>query len=161
MRGQARWMDGRKVGQARRYAILRRDGFCCVYCGGRASPDRALEVDHILAASHGGGNQAGNLVSACWDCNRGKSAGGVVGHAFEHAERKAHEANEARLLGWRSSHYEFSQQEYDGDFAFLSQVLPDPLDVTEDEWASALESWRGPPMVSARLKRDRPEALGN
>lgn len=161
MRPWARWLDGRKIGQSRRYAILRRDGFLCVYCGGRASADRTLEVDHILAASRGGGNQAGNLVTACWDCNRGKSASGAVENALEHAEKKAHEANAARLLGWRSSHQEFSAREFDGDFTFLSEVLPDPLDVTEDEWASALESWRGPPMVSARLQLDRPEALGN
>ena len=55
-----------------RFAILKRDGFTCQYCGARA-PSVRLEVDHIFPLSKGGSNDPANLKTACWDCNRGKS----------------------------------------------------------------------------------------
>ena len=54
-----------------RFDILRRDGFTCRYCG-RKPPAVILEVDHIVPKSVGGPDNEGNLVSACWQCNRGK-----------------------------------------------------------------------------------------
>lgn len=61
------------IGRSLRFAVLVRDGFCCQYCGRRA-PDVALEVDHRTPRSRGGSNRADNLVTACFDCNRGKRA---------------------------------------------------------------------------------------
>lgn len=55
-----------------RFEIFKRDGFRCQYCGRRA-PDVALEVDHIDPVANGGENEDGNLITACKDCNRGKS----------------------------------------------------------------------------------------
>ncbi|TXH55718.1 MAG: HNH endonuclease [Desulfurellales bacterium] len=56
-----------------RFAILRRDGFRCVYCG--ATPDRAeLRVDHVIPHSAGGPTEEFNLVTACLPCNAGKAA---------------------------------------------------------------------------------------
>jgi hypothetical protein len=37
------------------------------------SPDLILEIDHIIPVSKGGNNDFVNLVTACFDCNRGKS----------------------------------------------------------------------------------------
>lgn len=56
-----------------RLRILRRDGFRCVYCG-RTAADSRLEVDHIVPRAAGGGHEDTNLVTACRDCNQGKSA---------------------------------------------------------------------------------------
>lgn len=55
-----------------RFEIFKRDGFVCQYCG-RKSPDVVLEVDHIVAVVDGGTNDPINLVTSCWECNRGKS----------------------------------------------------------------------------------------
>lgn len=56
-----------------RFEIFKRDGFKCVYCG--APPTAGvLHVDHIKPVSDGGTNDAENLVTACPDCNLGKSA---------------------------------------------------------------------------------------
>jgi len=55
-----------------RFEVLKRDDFQCRYCGARA-PDVALEVDHIDPVSGGGSDDFLNLVTACEDCNRGKS----------------------------------------------------------------------------------------
>jgi len=54
-----------------RFQILRRDNFTCQYCGQHA-PDVRLEVDHIVARANGGTDDASNLVTACFACNRGK-----------------------------------------------------------------------------------------
>jgi 5-methylcytosine-specific restriction endonuclease McrA len=55
-----------------RFAVLKRDGFCCQYCGSRV-PDATLEVDHILPRSHGGSDTLENLITSCQVCNNGKS----------------------------------------------------------------------------------------
>ncbi|RYY08588.1 MAG: HNH endonuclease [Alphaproteobacteria bacterium] len=61
-----------QISKSRRFAVLARDGFKCRYCG-RAAPDFALQVDHVVPRSRGGNDLEGNLVAACTDCNAGKS----------------------------------------------------------------------------------------
>lgn len=65
------------ISQKRRFDLFKRDGFTCQYCG-RTPPAVVLEVDHIVAVSRGGGNTSDNLVTACYDCNRGKAAGDLA-----------------------------------------------------------------------------------
>lgn len=58
-----------------RMKILRLDGFRCVYCG--AAPDdtsKGLHVDHLVSINDGGAPlREMNLVTACAECNLGKS----------------------------------------------------------------------------------------
>lgn len=54
-----------------RFEVFKRDAFTCQYCGKKA-PDVVLEVDHIKPVSKGGKDELLNLVTACFDCNRGK-----------------------------------------------------------------------------------------
>lgn len=56
-----------------RFEVFKRDGFTCQYCG-RKPPEIILEVDHMEAASSGGSDKIDNLITSCFDCNRGKSA---------------------------------------------------------------------------------------
>ncbi|MCK9628489.1 MAG: HNH endonuclease [Bacteroidales bacterium] len=56
-----------------RFEVFKRDGFTCAYCG-HHPPDVTLEVDHIIPVKEGGSDDQENLVTACWDCNRGKGA---------------------------------------------------------------------------------------
>jgi HNH endonuclease len=56
-----------------RYEVLRRDGHACRYCG-RSAPDVPLTVDHVVPVALGGHDEPSNLVTACRDCNSGKSA---------------------------------------------------------------------------------------
>ena len=56
-----------------RFEVFKRDKFTCQYCG-RSAPDVVLEVDHINPVSQGGTNEIMNLVTSCFDCNRGKGA---------------------------------------------------------------------------------------
>ena len=56
-----------------RYEIMRRDNFTCRYCGAKA-PDVKLEIDHVMPVALGGDTTPDNAVTACADCNSGKSA---------------------------------------------------------------------------------------
>ena len=54
-----------------RFEVFKRDKFTCQYCGGKA-PSILLEIDHIKPIASGGDNGILNLVTSCFDCNRGK-----------------------------------------------------------------------------------------
>lgn len=60
------------IGKKLRFTVFDRDRFTCRYCG-RDSSEVKLEVDHVLAVANGGGDEIENLVTSCFDCNRGKS----------------------------------------------------------------------------------------
>jgi hypothetical protein len=61
------------ISKLARFTVFKRDSFTCQYCG-RNPPAVVLEVDHIHPVSAGGKSQADNLLTACFDCNRGKGA---------------------------------------------------------------------------------------
>jgi 5-methylcytosine-specific restriction endonuclease McrA len=58
------------------WRIFERDEFTCIYCG--RSPAKGdncvLVVDHVDPVIDGGSNEASNLVTACYVCNKGKKA---------------------------------------------------------------------------------------
>lgn len=56
-----------------RFEVLKRDRFTCRYCGASA-PDVGMHVDHVRAVADGGTDDMDNLVTACGDCNLGKSS---------------------------------------------------------------------------------------
>lgn len=64
------------ISKKMRFEVFKRDGFQCGYCG-KTPPQVTLEVDHIDPKSQGGGDDINtildNLITACFDCNRGKS----------------------------------------------------------------------------------------
>ena len=69
------------MGQIRkslRFEILTRDGYRCRYCGA-SSETAVLHIDHILPRADGGLNDSENLVTACADCNLGKSDRKILG----------------------------------------------------------------------------------
>lgn len=51
--------------------ILRRDNYCCQYCGTRT---HEVTIDHIIPKSRGGAVSWENLVSACHRCNHKKGS---------------------------------------------------------------------------------------
>jgi hypothetical protein len=56
-----------------RYEIFRRDNHTCRYCGAKA-PEVKITVDHVLPVVLGGTDTPENLVTACSDCNSGKTS---------------------------------------------------------------------------------------
>jgi hypothetical protein len=55
-----------------RFEVMKRDGHRCRYCGATAVQTR-LVVDHVISVADGGTDDENNLVTACDDCNAGKS----------------------------------------------------------------------------------------
>ena len=60
------------VTKRNRFRVFKRDAFKCQYCG-RTPPVVTLELDHVIPVSKGGTDDTVNLVTSCFDCNRGKS----------------------------------------------------------------------------------------
>lgn len=63
--------ERKAISKKTRFEVFKRDNFTCQYCG-KMAPDVVLEVDHINPVKNGGGNEFINLVTSCFDCNRGK-----------------------------------------------------------------------------------------
>lgn len=61
------------VSKRLRFEIFRRDNHACRYCG-RTAPEVKLTIDHVVPETLGGTDDPGNLVTACNDCNGGKSS---------------------------------------------------------------------------------------
>jgi hypothetical protein len=64
--------DRHQVSPKMRFAVLKRDGFRCKYCGGTPDQGYLLHVDHIVPFSKGGLTDMDNLVTSCSLCNIGK-----------------------------------------------------------------------------------------
>jgi len=59
----------RQIEQGISWAVFRRDGFKCRYCG---ADDVPLTVDHVIPWEAGGPSTEENLVAACRRCNKTK-----------------------------------------------------------------------------------------
>jgi len=66
-------MNRNPISKRVRFEIFKRDNFACQYCG-QTPPAVVLEIDHIVSVSDGGSDETHNLITACFDCNRGKGA---------------------------------------------------------------------------------------
>lgn len=75
-----------KLSQKKRFDVFKRDAFVCQYCG-RTPPEVVLEVDHITAVVRGGTNDDHNLITSCFDCNRGKATGDLKALPIDAKER--------------------------------------------------------------------------
>lgn len=107
-----------------RFEVFKRDLFTCQYCG-RKAPDVILEVDHIKPVSKGGDNSIENLVTACWDCNRGKGAKKLSDLSEVEKSRKQLEEIQARknmidmIFQWKESIY----NQYDDSVERINNIF--------------------------------------
>ena len=92
----------KSIGNSKRFEIFKRDHFICQYCGSHP-PHIVLELDHITPVSKGGGNGNNNLVTSCFECNRGKAARDLS-IAPKSLSEKAKEIaeKEKQLLGYQA-----------------------------------------------------------
>lgn len=65
-------MKRKSTGKKLRFRVFERDGFTCQYCGEKP-PEVILHLDHIFPVSKGGKEEIENMITACADCNLGKS----------------------------------------------------------------------------------------
>jgi 5-methylcytosine-specific restriction endonuclease McrA len=65
---------GKKGWLKLRFEVFKRDNFTCQYCGRNVKDDKIkIHCDHVLPKNKGGKNTYKNLVTACEECNLGKS----------------------------------------------------------------------------------------
>lgn len=101
-------MKRKAISKRVRFEVFKRDSFKCQYCG-KCAPDVVLHVDHIDPVSNGGDNEIMNLVTACVDCNLGKSDKALDdSSAIERQRKQLEELNERReqielMLEWRNA----------------------------------------------------------
>jgi len=65
-------MNRKPISKKTRFEVFKRDSFTCQYCSSKP-PNVPLEIDHIKPVCKGGTNHIDNLITACFDCNRGKA----------------------------------------------------------------------------------------
>lgn len=101
-----------------RFEVMRRDNHTCRYCG-RSAPEVKLTVDHVLPVALGGQDEPTNLVTACVDCNSGKSS--------MTADHEKVDAVSAEALRWADAIKKASQMraaeahQYDAEVAAFDQ----------------------------------------
>jgi 5-methylcytosine-specific restriction endonuclease McrA len=71
-----------KVSMSRRWDVFVRDCFKCKYCGKSPEDGKVLHIDHIKPKILGGSNKIDNLITACQECNIGKSDKELTGAAL-------------------------------------------------------------------------------
>ena len=98
--------ERKSISKKIRFEVFKRDSFKCQYCG-RSAPDVVLEVDRIKPVAEGGTNDITNLITSCFDCNRGKGARLLTdSEVLEKQRKQLEELNERRnqlkmMMEWR------------------------------------------------------------
>jgi len=129
-------MSRAPISKKTRFEIFKRDGFACQYCG-RRPPEVLLEIDHITPVCEDGGDEAENLLTACFDCNRGKSGTPLT--------------NIPRSLEERAAEI----QEREDQIAAYRAVMQGRLDRIEDDmWLIAFELFGDEKPEEVTVRRD-------
>lgn len=93
-----------------RFEIFKRDAFACCYCG-KTPPQVLLEVDHLHPVCEGGTDDPDNLLTACFECNRGKGATTLDTAALPQAAADRAEQIAERLAQSKAYHLMLAEQE--------------------------------------------------
>lgn len=134
-----------------RFEVFKRDGFTCQYCG-RRPPDVVLELDHIQPVAKGGGDEVVNLLTSCFDCNRGKRDGVLTSVAPKpdaDLEFLAIQQEVAELRRFMAA-----KEQRDA-------VLEDVLDVLAGTWDARIGTYSPPsdPQFRRWLQTNTPEQI--
>lgn len=110
-----------------RFEVFKRDNFTCQYCGAKA-PEAILEVDHIKSVKDDGTNDIMNLITSCFDCNRGKSSKNISDNSMIEKQRKQiEELNIKRqqlemMLEWKDGLNNIEDQKVDMIFDYINSL---------------------------------------
>lgn len=122
-------MEREKLSKKIRFEVFKRDSFTCQYCG-RKAPDVVLEVDHITPVAEGGKNDIFNLITSCFDCNRGKGKRPLTQQdELKKQQKMLEELNERKeqlemLLQWKKGLENLEDEMVDN----IEQLLSDATD---------------------------------
>lgn len=129
-------MKRKALSKKLRFEVFKRDGFVCQYCGAHP-PAVVLELDHVDPVSNGGADDTDNLVTSCFNCNRGKAARlltvvpkSLKDKAAEVSEREAQLAGYAAIM-------ESRRQRIEDDVWRVLEILHGPSErVPRDQFQS-------------------------
>jgi hypothetical protein len=124
-----------------RFEILRRDNHACRYCG-QSAPDVMLHVDHVVPVALGGADEPENLVTACVDCNTGKSStpvdAAIVADVAADALRWSR-AMEIVATGRAVARQEARERQNEFLALWCRWTIGGEVVELEDDWASSLD----------------------
>jgi hypothetical protein len=116
----------------------------CRYCGSSA-PEVKLVVDHVIASTLGGSDDSSNLVTACFDCNSGKSATPVDAATVADVEQKALAWSAAMELASKLRAHDQSQRQARNERFELEWDLAAPHHFSSTKlpvgWQSSLDQF--------------------
>ncbi len=110
--------ERKSISKKKRFEVFKRDSFTCQYCG-RTAPDVVLEVDHINPVANGGDNDLMNLITSCYDCNRGKGKRTLTDkEELKKQQEQLKRINEQReqlkmLVEWKNELMKFNDEQVD------------------------------------------------
>lgn len=111
-------MARKNISKKTRFEVFKRDNFTCQYCG-RSAPSVVLEIDHIKPVSKGGDNDIMNLITSCFDCNRGKGKRKLTDNSEIKVQmEQLKQINKQReqlemLLAWKKELQKFEDEQID------------------------------------------------
>lgn len=111
-------MPRKPISKKMRFDVFKRDAFTCQYCG-KMAPDVVLEVDHINPVKNKGTDSILNLVTSCFDCNRGKGSKELTeNQTLKTQQEQLKILNEKRLqlqllIQWRDELSKLTEQQID------------------------------------------------
>lgn len=118
----------KSISKKTRFEVFKRDSFTCQYCG-KSAPDIVLEVDHIIPVSKGGTNDISNLITSCFDCNRGKKDRKLTDdQTIKKQKEELDKLNERRnqlemMAQWKAELLDLENEEADRLFKLVSDSL--------------------------------------
>ena len=119
----------KKLSRKIRFEVFKRDSFACIYCG-RKAPEVILEIDHVIPVSENGSNDLLNLVTSCFECNRGKSNRQLSDNTIVEKSRiqleelQAREEQRKMLVKWHKSLHQQDEQTIQEISKFWASLVP-------------------------------------
>lgn len=152
------------VSKRTRFEIFRRDNHTCQYCGQKA-PDVVLHADHIIPVALGGDDKPSNLVTACVDCNQGKTSLSpdspiVEAVGIRSAEYAIANLNRAARIDGEM----LAMEEYEEDFlcvwnCWQNKKTGEPNSLPSD-WRNSLKAWWKINVPSSLIESATTTAMG-
>jgi hypothetical protein len=118
-----------------RFEVFKRDLFTCQYCGAHP-PGAVLEVDHIEAVAAGGADDETNLITACFDCNRGKAARSLSVAPESLTDRAARIAEAEDQLAGYAAVMEARRERVEADVWRVVEALTGETEIRKDHFQS-------------------------
>jgi hypothetical protein len=130
------------ISQTLRFEVFKRDEFKCQYCGSHP-PDVILEIDHIIPVSDDGETIEENLITACFNCNRGKGVRSLTAVPKSLKDKASEiQEREAQILGYREVMQVTIDRIEQDAWHVLSILIPESIEKgTRKAWYQSVKNF--------------------